>query len=69
MTVRTEYEVCTSRGAIIKILDDRRAATKYAADMADEFPGLAVYEMTHHEPTRRRIYTPGGRARLALVAS
>ena len=65
----TEYEICTARGVPIKIMDDRRSATRFAADMADDFPGLAVFEVVHHEPTRRRIYTPGGRARLALVAS
>lgn len=66
--MRTEYEVCTARGAIVKSFDDRTMATRYAREIAETFPDCAVFEVVHHEPTRRRIFTPGGqRARLQLV--
>jgi hypothetical protein len=62
---RTEFEVCTSRGAIVRIFDERRAANRYANDICHEFPGVCVFEVIHQEPIRRRIYRPATQLRIA----
>ena len=67
MTPRVEFEIVTARGAVIKTVDERRAATRWAAENAQTFPDLEVFEVTHIAPVRRRVWRD--RARLQLVAS
>lgn len=59
----TSFEVVTRTGQPIRTFEDRNAAVRYAASVADTYPGLTV-ERVQRVETRTTIWTE---SRLQLV--